>query len=207
MKTEDFVITGLRCATCARLVERNTGALPGVAGAFVNIATERLRLNYDPQQVRYEQIESAIKEAGFGICRIHVEENLSTREPAQSRIPWRLLFAACFSLPLVYCAMVPMLNMAYSLALPFPPVLEPMHAPLIYALVQLGLCLPVLVAGAPFYSGGFASLRRRAPNMDALIAVGTSAAVLYSLYSLFLLIQGHDHAVEQLYFESAAVII
>ncbi|MCL2124330.1 MAG: heavy metal translocating P-type ATPase, partial [Desulfovibrionaceae bacterium] len=207
MKEEDFILTGMHCASCARLVERSASALPGVAEAFVNIATEKLRLRYDPQQLRYEQLESAVKEAGFGICRIHAEATLAMREPAQTAIPRRLLLAAIFSLPLFYCAMVPMLNMAYPRSLPFPAILEPMHAPLPYALVQLALCLPVLFAGSHFYSNGFASIRRRAPNMDALIAVGTSAAVLYSLYSLLLLIRGQRHAVEQLYFESAAVII
>jgi Cu+-exporting ATPase len=206
VKEEDFIIIGMHCASCARLVERSTGALPGVAEAFVNLATERLRLRYDPQKLRYEQLESAVKANGFGICRVDAAKTPTTRESAQTGLV-RLLLAATFSLPLFYCAMAPMLNMAYALSMPFPAALEPMHAPLPYAFVQLGLCLPVLCAGAPFYNSGLASIRRRAPNMDALIAIGTSAAVLHSLYSLFLLIKGQHHAVEQLYFESAAVII
>ena len=205
MKEEDFFITGMHCVSCARLVERNASALPGVAEAFVNIATEKLRLRYDPQKLRYEQLEAAIKEAGFGIGGAHAKETMQEAPPVG--FPRRLVLAAAFSLPLFYCAMVPMLNMAHTHALPFPAALDPLHAPLPYALVQLGLCLPVLFAGSRFYSSGFASIRRYAPNMDALIAVGTSAAVLHSLYSLFLLIQGQDQAVEHLYFESAAVII
>ncbi|MDR2696413.1 MAG: cadmium-translocating P-type ATPase [Deltaproteobacteria bacterium] len=204
MREEDFFITGMHCASCARLVERSTGALPGVAEAFVNIATETLRLRYDPQKLSYEHLESAVKDAGFGICRIHAG---ATPESAQAGLPWRLALAAAFCLPLVYCAMVPMLNTSYPLSLPFPAALDPMRAPLLYALVQLGLCLPVLCAGSSFYSGGFASIRRRAPGMDALIAVGASAAMLQSLYSLVLLVRGQHHAVEQLYFESVAVII
>jgi Cu+-exporting ATPase len=207
LKEEDFIIIGMHCASCARLVERNTGALPGVAGAFVNIATKKLSLRYDPQTLCYEQLESAIKETGLGIYRVSADETLAIREPAHTQLPWRLALAAIFSLPLFDCAMVPMLNMAYTLALPFPAALEPMHAPLPYALVQLGLCLPVLFAGSGFYSNGLASILRFAPNMDALIAVGTSAAMLHSMHSLLLLIQGQDHAVEHLYFESVAVII
>ena len=207
MKTEAFTITGMHCASCARRVERSAGVLPGVAEAFVNIAAEKLCLCYDPQKFRYEQLESSVKEAGFGICRISADTAFITRESAQTGTPWRLSLAAAFSLPLFYCAMFPMLNMAYSLSLPFPATLDPMHAPLPYALIQFGLCLPVLFAGSHLYSDGFASIWRRAPNMNALIAVGTSAAILHSLYSLRLLMQGHPHAVEQLYFESAAVII
>ena len=205
MIEEDFFITGMHCASCARLVERGASALPGVAEAFVNIATEMLRVRYDPQKFCYKDLEAAVKAAGFGIVCVDTESTM--REPAQAVFPWRLALAAACSLPLFYCAMVPMLTMAHSFALPFPKALEPMHAPLPYALVQLGLCLPVLVAGSRFYSNGLASIRRRAPNMDALIAVGVSAAVLHSLYSLLLLIQGRNHAVEHLYFESAAVII
>ena len=197
----------MHCASCARLVERSTSALPGVAEAFVNIATEKLRLRYDPQKLRYEQLESAVKEAGFGISHAPAGAASIPHEAAQTGIPWRLSLAAACSLPLCYCAMVPMMNMAYSLSLPFPAILDPMHTPLPYALVQFGLCLPVLWAGSSLYADGFASIRRCAPNMNALIATGTSAAMLHSLYSLFLLIQGHSHAVEQLYFESAAVII
>ena len=207
MQEEDFVITGMHCASCARLVERSTGALPGVAGAFVNLATKKLRLRYDPQTFRYERLESEIKKAGFDIVRAYAEGNPITLEPAHAGFSRRLSLAAIFSLPLFYCAMVPMLNMAYSLSLPFPAALDPVHAPLPYAFAQLGLCLPVLFAGSNFYRNGFASIRRRAPNMDALIAVGTSAALLHSLYSLFLLIKGQCHAVDQLYFESAAAII
>jgi len=207
MKTEEFAITGLHCVSCARRVERGAAALPGVGEAFVNIATEKLRLCYDPQKLRYEQLESAVKEAGFGICRLPADTVFTTPELAPNGIPWRLSLAAAFSLPLLYCAMVPMLNTAYPLSLPFPAALAPMHVPLPYALVQLALCLPVLFAGSHLYKDGFVSIWRRAPNMNALIAVGTSAAMLHSLYSLLLIVQGHPHAVEQLYFESAAVII
>ncbi|MCL1985553.1 MAG: heavy metal translocating P-type ATPase, partial [Betaproteobacteria bacterium] len=207
VKEKDFIITGMHCASCARLVERSVSALPGVADAFVNIATERLRLRYDPQTLRYERLESAVKKAGFDICRIDAEETLATRNSSSDFSSWRLPLAAVFSLSLFYCAMAPMLNTTYSLVLPFPAALEPMHAPLPYALVQLGLCLPVLVAGSHFYRGGFISIWRRAPNMDALVAVGTSAAMLHSLYSVYLIAQGQHYAVEQLYFESAAVII
>ncbi|MDR0466588.1 MAG: heavy metal translocating P-type ATPase, partial [Deltaproteobacteria bacterium] len=207
LKEEDFVVIGMHCASCARLVERGAGALPGVAEAFVNIATEKLRLRYDPQILPFEDLEAAVKQAGFGICRIPAVGTPATPEATQSGFPRRLALAASFTLPLFYCAMVPMLNMAHPLSLPFPAMLDPMHAPLPYALVQLGLCLPVFFAGSHFFSNGLASIRRRAPNLDALIAVGTSAAMLHSLYSLLLIIQGQHHAVEHLYFESAAVII
>ncbi len=207
MKEEDFSVSGMHCASCARFVERSVSALPGVSGAFVNIATEKLRLSYDPDALSFDRLEAAVREAGFGLSRISAEsETERLREATEETVPLRLIIAAVFALPLFYFAMAPMLGMS-GLPLPFPAALDPMRAPLPYALFQLGLTLPVLIAGAHFYSNGFASIRRRAPNMDALIAVGTSAALCYSLYSLLRIAQGNHEAVGQLYFETAGVII
>lgn len=208
MKEEDFLISGMHCASCARLVERSAGALCGVEHAFVNIATEKLRLRYDEHQVGFEQLEEAIRDAGFGIRRASPQaEAQRLREAVEERAPRSLFLAASFALPLLYCAMAPMMNHMFGAALPFPAALDPDHAPLGYALAQLVLTLPVLLAGFRFYSGGFSALLRRSPNMDSLIAVGTAAAVVYSLYSVHLIFSGRFDAVGQLYFETAGVII
>jgi len=90
---------------------------------------------------------------------------------------------------------------------PFPSALDPARFPLLYALIQLILTLPVISAGFRFYSSGFKNLSRKSPNMDSLIAIGTSAAFLYSVYNLFIIISGNPHAVHSLYFETTAVII
>ena len=91
--------------------------------------------------------------------------------------------------------------------IPFPSALDPSRAPLFYALIQMFLTFPVVASGYRFYTIGFLNLFRRSPNMDSLIAIGTSAAFLYSVYNLFLIISGSHHAVHSLYFETSAVII
>jgi Cu+-exporting ATPase len=90
---------------------------------------------------------------------------------------------------------------------PLPKALDPMDFPLFYALVQIGLTIPVIIAGYRFYTVGFKAIMRRSPNMDSLIAMGTSAAVLYSLYSTYRISLGDFMSVENLYFETAGVII
>ena len=110
-----------------------------------------------------------------------------------------------FSLPLLYISMGSMLS--FLSFLPIPEYLEPMNYPLNFALVQILLTIPVLIAGNRFYVVGFRAIRMKSPNMDSLIAMGTTAALIYSLYSTWQIYQGNMGFVEGLYFETAGVII
>ncbi len=114
----------------------------------------------------------------------------------------RFVVAAVFCIPLFYIAMASMVSWA-----PFPAWLDPMAHPMRFALIQLALTIPIVYVGRRFYSVGFRLLWQRSPNMDSLIAVGTSAAVVYSLYSTWRLWQGDHSAAHGLYYESAGVII
>ena len=215
MKAEDFLITGMHCASCARQVERRCKKLPGVQDAFVNLATEKLHLVYDERSLPFGKLEAAIVDAGFGILPLRSSEGADNAATEAARkaheerlLSLRLIVALVFATPLFYLAMAPMVGMIWpALALPMPHSLMPMHAPLRYALVQAGLTLPVVLAGFGFYTGGFKALRHLAPNMDSLIAVGTSAAILYSLYGVWRISEGDTAFVDQLYFETAGVII
>ncbi len=117
----------------------------------------------------------------------------------------KLIVSAVFALPLLYIAIVPML--------PFPmPGLKGLHSlmmnyPPVYALIELGLVIPPICVGYIFYTVGYKSLFKGHPNMDSLIAVGTTAAVLFSLYNTVMIGLGDSAAVDSLYYESAAVII
>ncbi|MCL2720011.1 MAG: copper-translocating P-type ATPase [Treponema sp.] len=115
----------------------------------------------------------------------------------------RLIVAGCFSAVLLYIAMAPMIPVI----LPFPEIISPNQAPLIYALIQLILTIPVVIAGGFFYTSGFKKLFQRKPVMDSLIAIGTCAAIIYSLYNTFQIITGNKMAAHSLYYETAAVII
>lgn len=116
----------------------------------------------------------------------------------------KFIIAAVFAAPLLYIAMAPMISFIH---LPFPTSLEPMEHPLRYALTELLLVTPIVAAGYRFYVVGYKSLLRGSPNMDSLVALGTTAAIVYSIYSTILIIKGDHMAVDALYFESAGVII
>jgi len=186
------------------------GSLVGVQNASVNLATEKASVRYEPELISVADMIAAVEKTGFGAAL--PKQDLAQAQARQSRkrqeahTLWiKFVVSACFSLPLLYLAMAPMLGS--SLALNFPILVEPMENPLAYSLVQLVLVLPVIGVGYRFYSVGFRSLVRLSPNMDSLIALGTSAAFVYSFYNTVLVILGSHMAVEHLYYETAGVII
>ncbi len=203
-----FPIGGMTCAACAQRVEKAIKKLPGVESASVNFATEKATVTYRPHEVRLSGIRDAITKAGYqalDINKADAADQDRARKHREIKTLWiKFTISAVFSLPLLYIAMVPMIKW---FQLPFPAGLDPMQFPLIYALVELLLVIPVIGVGYRFYTVGFKALWQRSPNMDSLIAIGTTAAVLYSVYNVFQIAEGNFHAVEALYFETAGVII
>ncbi len=201
-------IAGMTCAACAKAVERATGKLPGVESTVVNFATEKATIKYNPKLVRLSEIKQAITKAGYKPLEIESGNNIDEdklRKEKEIKTLWtKFIVSGIFSVPLLYIAMVPMLSW---LNWPMPSWLQPMEYPFLYALVEIALVIPVLIAGNKFFSVGFKAILRRSPNMDSLIAMGTSAAVLYSLYSTYRIYMGDFGMVEDLYFETAGVII
>lgn len=200
-------IGGMSCAVCAKTVETALGALQGVESASVNFGTEKATVAYNPDRVRMSAIRQAIQNAGYQ--PLDEEQGRPDEEKIRKRREIRSLWtkfilAAAFSLPLLYLAMAPMITFV---KLPIPAFLNHARHPFAYGLAQLLLTLPVIGVGWRFYTRGFGALIKRRPNMDSLIAIGTSAAVLYSIYSVIRLAGGDHGAVHHLYFESAAVII
>jgi len=186
-------IGGMTCAACARRIEKVILKLEGVETASVNFATEKANISYNPQKIKLPIIRKTIEKIGYKVL-----ENKNTTE--ENKI-LKLIISAVFSLPLLYIAMAPMIN------LPFPAQINPMNFPLIYALLELFLVIPIVGMGYKFYTVGFKALVQRSPNMDSLIAIGTSSAVLYSLYNTYLIIKGQFVSVESLYYETAGIII
>jgi Cu+-exporting ATPase len=207
MNTETLSVGGMTCAACSARVERALRKLEGVESAVVNLATEKATVIYDPCALRLSAIKEAIVKAGYQVIETSkgiVDED-KLRKEKEIKILWtKFIVAASLGLPLLYIAMAPMIKWVN---LPFPHRLAPMDFPLMYALVQLTLVIPIIIAGNRFYIVGYKNLLRRSPNMDSLIAVGTTAAVIYSVYNLSQIAMGYHHAVESLYFETAGVII
>jgi Cu+-exporting ATPase len=206
-RTKEVVIPigGMTCASCSAAVERALGKLDGVESASVNLATERATVSYDPAKARLSALKGAIEKAGYQALPLKADAREDAHQAAKERELrglWRdFLIAASFSVPLFYVAMGMMFGW------PLPPPIEAMRYPLRFALTQLGLVLPVLFAGRRFYRVGFKALFHLAPNMDSLIAIGTSAAMAYSLWSAASVASGDFGAVEHLYFETVGVII
>ncbi len=113
----------------------------------------------------------------------------------------KFVVAIFFTIPLFY------ISMGHMMGMPLPDFINPHHNPLNFALAQLVLTIPVVIAGYKFYTVGFKALFRRSPNMDSLIAIGTSAAVIYGLYAVYKIMNGHTEYAMDLYFETAGVII
>ncbi|MDR0314168.1 MAG: cation transporter, partial [Treponema sp.] len=207
MQTETLSIGGMTCAACSARVERAIRKLEGIESASVNLATEKATVAYDPRALRLSTIKEAITKAGYQVIDISkktVDEDKIRKEKEIKTLKTKFIVAASLGLPLLYIAMAPMVSWAN---LPFPSALNPMRNSLAYALVQVALIIPIIIAGYRFYTVGFKNLLLRSPNMDSLIAVGTTAAVAFSLYNTWLIIQGNHMAVESLYFETAGVII
>ncbi len=200
-------IEGMHCAACAQAVERGLSQLPGVTRASVNLASEKATVRYLPGETGPRKFREAIQQAGFtplqSLRPSQAEEDRARREQALQKMWQRVIIAALFCLPLLYLAMAPMIWDK----LPIPAFLDMNTKPLNFALAQLVLLLPILWAGHRFYVSGTKAVLRGAPNMDTLVAMGTAAAIAYSLWETALIAEGSHHAVHGLYFESAGVII
>lgn len=203
---KEYKLSGMTCAACAMTVEMAVKDLETVEDVSVNLATERLSLlpkaGFDSQQVL-----DAVAEAGYqaeekGKDRLSdVSEEAVIKAQKLQKKKQELLILLLTVLPLLYISMGSMVG------LPLPSFLDHMAHPLVFVLSQLLLTMPAVWIGRGFYQRGFRNLIKQHPNMDSLIAVGTSAAFFYSLYSVSQVFLGHHPFVHQLYFESVAVII
>ena len=206
MANQVLDIRGMTCATCAQRIEKVVGKLPGIDRASVNLATEKLFVEYDANSQTINGIKEAVSKIGFeAIEIINIVDTDRERKQKDIKTLWtKFIVSAVFAIPLLYIAMAPMIIWADP---PFPHSIDPMIYPLRYAIIQIVLVIPIIAVGYKFYTVGFKSLIQRSPNMDSLIAVGTTAAVVYSLYNASLIFGGDAHAAHSLYFETAGVII
>lgn len=196
-------IGGMHCAACSRAVERALKKTEGIEDANVNIATEKAVFNYDEKKLKYDDIVNVVVKAGYQV--LGKEEDpavVKAREIKEQKI--RLIVSAIFSIPLFYISMAPMVSFV---KFPIPSFLVHHINPQVFSIVAIFLCVPVMISGYKFYTLGFPALFRGSPNMDSLVAIGTTAAFSYSIYSTVLAFMGLNPHGDNLYYESAAVII
>lgn len=208
MKKETLKITGMTCAACAARIEKVVGKMDGIDEISVNLATEKAMVSYDPDKIGLPKIREKIEKAGYGAVEIQekklVDED-KLRKEKEIRTLWtKFTVSAVFAVPLLYFAMG---SMIWWLRFPIPSFVNPMQFPLNYSILQIVLTTPIVIAGYRFYTVGYKAIMNRSPNMDSLIAMGTTAAIVYSLYSVYRIANGNFGAVEGLYFETAGVII
>lgn len=214
-----FQVTGMTCAACQANVTRRVGKIDGVSDVDVNLLSGRMQLLYDPEKTNPGAIANAVQEIGYGASFASEKESdisdfarswqeRREREAGeQAALRRRLVWSLILLIPLMYIAMGPMI------ALPLPPFLAGEENVLVYALTQLFLTLPVMLINNKFFRSGTKALWKRSPNMDSLIALGSAAALLYSIYTIYQMAwtAGRGaldaHLAHSLYFEACAMIL
>jgi P-type Cu+ transporter len=201
-------IEGMTCAACAKRIEKVTGKLDGVLESNVNYATEKLSISFEPSKVRFSDIRAAIEKAGYKA----VEEETTVdadkeKKEREIKVLWqKFVISAIFTIPLLIISMGHMFGEKY-FDFQLPQFIDPMYHPLTFGYTQLLLVLPVLIAGYKFFTIGYSSLFNKSPNMDSLIAIGTSAAFFYGIFAIYQIHSGNIDYAYDLYFEAAGVII
>lgn len=190
-----YKISGMTCAACAARIERFVKKLDGVSDASVNFAAESLTV--DSEKVSAKDVETAVVKAGYAFA----DKNANAKMPHDKVMLLRLILSLVFTVPLLT------VSMGHMIGMPLPGIIEPHGNPMNFALAQLLLTVPVIVIGWKFFWDGFRNLFRLSPNMDSLIALGSTAALVYGFYAMYKIGQGETEYAMHLYFESCATIL
>lgn len=199
-----FTIKGMTCASCVQTIEKGTRKLEGVITSNVNLATEKMNIEYDPSIVSVADIMKAVETVGY---EAHedigdtINDNSETKHKEEKALWNRFWISSIFAIPLLYIAM------GHLVGAPLPDFINPVINPEMFALTQLLLVLPITIVNSKIYRVGFKALFSGHPNMDSLIAIGTSAALLYGIYATIMIFLGDTSFANDLYYETAGVIL
>ncbi|MBF4805921.1 MAG: heavy metal translocating P-type ATPase, partial [Pseudoleptotrichia goodfellowii] len=201
MKESIYSVTSMSCAACAKTVENALNKNEDIE-AHVNIATEKVNIKYNEKKYDFEKIKKIVESSGYGLIEtLSEDEKIQIYENKIKSLRNRLILSVIFIIPLFY------ISMGHMVRLFLPNVINPEKNALIYAVAQLILTLPIVYAGRDFFIHGFKNLLRKSPTMDSLIAIGSSAAIFYSLYATYMIAIGDGEHHMNLYYESAGTII
>lgn len=203
IQSHTYKIEGMTCSACASRVEKVTNKMPGVENAVVNFATEKLSVSYDADAVSFGDIKAKVEKAGYKLIREDEQkvEEKKKKLDEKGKLLWRLILSLIFAVPLLT------ITMGHMIGMPLPKIIDPMMNPLNFAIIQLVLTIPVMIIGYKFYYIGYKNLFKLSPNMDSLIAIGTSAAFIYSLYGTYKIYIGDGSYAMSLYYEAAVTIL
>ena len=229
MAQDKFDVGGMTCASCQAHVDRAVSKLDGVQSVAVNLLAGSMLVDYDPTQVSPDDICTAVDRAGYSASPVstgtetapngsaqarsgatHMESPTKKLEATASAMRTRLIISIIFLIPLFY------IGMGHMLGWPLPSVFTDHTHSMTLALTELVLLIPIVYVNDAYFTNGFKSLVHGAPTMDALIAVGATASIAWSLYAMFImadqLATGQVHeammtGMDNLYFESAGTIL
>jgi len=190
-------IGGMTCASCSSAVERTLNKLEGVDKAQVNLATETATIAFDESHLDLDVIKKAVQRIGYSVVET-VDQKTKEEEKRRdlANLGHRLIISSILTVFLLVLAMGPMLGLTLPLS----------H--LTNALLQLVFAAGTMIAGSAFFTKGFSTLVKREPNMDSLVAIGTTASFLYSFWGIFEILRGnHMAAHDHLYFEGVGTIL
>lgn len=205
--TKIFEVSGMSCASCSATVEKTASQLKGMEKASVNLASEKLSVTYNPLELSIRELMDAVSNSGYSLVP-QEEEQVTAAEPAEQKktskeemYKKRTILSALFTIPLLIISMGPMVG------LQLPAIIDHVKNPGNHALLQLALTIPVVWSGKPYFEQGFKTLFKGHPNMNSLIALGTTAAFVYSLAVTFVTLFVNADATMLLYYETSAVIL
>jgi len=217
MKTEKFDVTGMTCASCVAHVEKSVSKLEGVRTVNVNLLTNSMTVSFDELHLNALNIEKSVENAGYE-AHLHEIDSKSNQhstpkidyvkqEQDEMKMRWWISFV--FLLPLLY------ISMGHMIGLPYPHAFHSTENALLYAFTQFLLTLPIAFVNKKYFLNGFKSLFKAAPNMDSLIAIGSSAAIGYGIFAIYRIgyalghndLQTVNQFSQDLYFESGATIL
>ena len=229
MAQDKFDVGGMTCAACQAHVDRAVSKLDGVQSVAVNLLAGSMMVDYDPAQVSPDDICTAVDRAGYSASPVsmrtdaapngsaqarsgatHMESPTKKLEATASAMRTRLIISIIFLIPLFY------IGMGHMLGWPLPGIFTDHIHSMTLALTELVLLIPIVYVNDAYFINGFKSLVHGAPTMDALIAVGATASIAWSLYAMFImadqLATGQVHeammmSMDNLYFESAGTIL
>lgn len=198
MKKVLLRIDGMTCSACSSGLEKYLNKQDGIKQANVNLVMNNADVEYDEKKLTLEQVEKFIEKAGFTSLGIDTFEKESKKNGAEK---YKLIALTIISLVILY------ISMAHMIGLPAIPFLNMMHYPINYAISLLVLTMMVINLGRDILKNGYKNLIHKTPNMDTLVMIGVLASFIYSIYGTVQILKGNTQYVENLYYESAAIVI
>jgi P-type Cu+ transporter len=198
MKKVILSIDGMTCSACSNGLEKYLNKQKGITSASVNLVMSNALIEYDDSVLNLQDIEKFVQEAGFKSLGLYDE---TTQKDDSKTEKIKFVIFSVLAIIMMY------ISMGHMIGLPNLSIFDMHMNPLIYTSTLLILTIAFLGYGFDIIKNGYKNLVHRTPNMDTLVAIGVLSSFLYSVYGMFMVISGKHHYVDNLYFESAAIVV